>query len=397
MEQIHRIKSVITLSLLLPYTVADIISQREGIWYLWLDNIASLMMSIYALSFLLFVPSKRFAKQVFLSGSAIMLVHIGIYSYFAPGWPMYSAAISLWAFFYAMFESNKKVSKNIVVPYLGLILIYNSYYQTVLTETERWIRSEFTISRVSTALFMVAAIAVINYISDIYQKLNLERLTNKESKISFQNDLFSILSHNIRTPLATVVMQYELAKMRGKNSVELEKTELPLKQLELTINALLDNRKALKSEKKIPVSELVSELSGLYESLQITIDAKVDQDDSIEFGLIMALDSFISNALKYDPSPSLKITFTDTLIFTLSDHGGGMSSTDFQDYGNPVISKSRGLGIGVHLSKDILTNLGYQCEVGNTKELGVTIRIYRRTGSMHQLVALEHSQFKVLT
>jgi signal transduction histidine kinase len=376
--------------------VVDILSQRQGIWYLWLDNIASLLMSIYALGFLFYAPSKPLAKQVFLTGSVMMIAYIGIYSYFTPGWPMYSAAISLWAFFYAMFESNKKVS-NVIIPLLGLILVYNSYHQTVLTETERWVRSEFTLSRVSTAFFMVAAIAVINYISDIYQKLNLERLTNKESKISFQNDLFSILSHNIRTPLATVVMQYELAKMRGKNSVELEKTELPLKQLELTINALLDNRKALKSEKKIPVSELVSELSGLYESLQITIDAKVDQDDSIEFGLIMALDSFISNALKYDPSPSLKITFTDTLIFTLSDHGGGMSSTDFQDYGNPVISKSRGLGIGVHLSKDILTNLGYQCEVGNTKELGVTIRIYRRTGSMHQLAMLEHSQFKVLT
>jgi signal transduction histidine kinase len=375
----------------------DFITQREGLWYLWIDNIATLLTVVYALFFLFYAPSKRFAKKAFLSTSTLMLVYIGIYSYFAPGWPMYSAAVSLWAFFYAIFESERKISQNYVMPYLALILIYNSYYQTVLTDTERWIGASFTISRVTTALFVVAAIAMINYISAVYQNINLEREQKKDSKISFQNDLFSILAHNIRTPLATLVMQYELASMRGKKSVELEKTEFPLKQLELTINALLDNRKALKSEKKIPVSELVSELSGLYESLQITIDAKVDQDDPIEFGLIMALDSFISNALKYDPSPSLKITFTDTLIFTLSDHGGGMSSTDFQDYGNPVISKSRGLGIGVHLSKDILTNLGYQCEVGNTKELGVTIRIYRRTGTMHQLAMLEHSQFKVLT
>ena len=191
-------------------------------------------------------------------------------------------------------------------------------------------------------------------------------------------------------------MQYELAKMRGKETVELEKAEFPLKQLELTINALLDNRKALKSEKKLPVSELASELSSLYESLQITIDEKVDRDDLIEFGLVMALDSFVSNALKYDSSPSLKITFSDTLIFTLSDKGGGMSSIDFQEYGNPVISKSRGLGIGVHLSKGILNNLGYQCEVGNTEEIGVTIRIYRPTASMHQFHMLEHSQVKIL-
>ena len=325
-----------------------------------------------------------------------MLVYIGIYSYYAPGWPMYCSAISLWAFYFTMFESKVKASKNIVIPYLALILAFNSYYQSELTETERWVSSSFMASRVATALFMVAAFAAIIYISDVFQKLNIERQAKKDHQINFQNDLFSILAHNIRTPLATLVMQYELAKMRGKETVELEKTELPLKQLELTINALLDNRKALKSEKKLPVSELASELSSLYESLQITIDEKVDKDDLIEFGLVMALDSFVSNALKYDSSPSLKITFLGTMVFTLSDNGGGMTSVDFQEYGNPVISKSRGLGIGVHLSKEILDNLGYQCEVGNTEEIGVTVRIYRPTASMHQLHMLEHSQFKIL-
>lgn len=396
MEQIHRIKSIVTLTFILPFTVVDLITQREGIWYLWLDNVVSVFAAVAALLFLFYPHSKRFASRVFLLISTLMMVYIGIYSYYAPGWPMYCAAISFWAYYFAMLESKVKASKNIVIPYLALILAYNSYYQTALTETERWLSFSFTMSRLSTALFMVAALAASIYISDVYQKLNLERQTKKDNQINFQNDLFSILAHNIRTPLATLVMQYELAKMRGKESVKLEKTELPLKQLELTINALLDNRKALKSEKKLPVSELASELSTLYESLQITIDSKVDKDDLIEFGLVMALDSFISNALKYDSSPILKITFLDTLVFILSDKGGGMNSVDFQEYGNPVISKSRGLGIGVHLSKEILNNLGYQCEVGNTEEIGVTVRIYRPTASMHQLHMLEHSQFKIL-
>ena len=396
MEQIHRIKSIVTLAIILPFTVVDLIVQRKGIWYLWLDNVVSVFAVISAIIFLFYPPSKRVGRIVFLLIATLMLVYVGIYSYYAPGWPMYCAAISFWAYYYANLEFKVKPSKNIVIPYLALLLAYNSYYQTALTETERWTSSGFMVSRVATALFMVAALAALIYISDVYQKLNLERQTKKDNQINFQNDLFSILAHNIRTPLATLVMQYELAKMRGKEAVELEKTEFPLKQLELTINALLDNRKALKSEKKLPVSELASELSSLYESLQITIDSKVDKDDLVEFGLVMALDSFISNALKYDSSPLLKITFLDTLVFTLSDKGGGMNSVDFQEYGNPVISKSRGLGIGVHLSKEILDYLGYQCEVGNTEEIGVTVRIYRPTALMHQLDMLEHSQFKIL-
>lgn len=397
MEQVHRIKSIVTLTFILPFTVVDLITQREGIWYLWLDNIASVFAAVAALFFLFHPPSKRFASSVFLSIASLMLVYIGVYSYYAPGWPMYCAAISFWAFYYAMFEFKRKSSINIVIPYLALILAYNSYNQTALTETARWMSSGFTLSRVVTALFMVSALAMSVYMSDVYQKLNLERQTKKDSQINFQNDLFSILAHNIRTPLATLVMQYELAKMRGNESVELEKTELPLKQLELTISALLDNRKALKSEKKIPISELVSELSGLFGSLKIKVDAGVENEQLVEFGLVMALESFVSNALKYDSSPLLEINFLDTLVFTLSDKGGGMNSVDFQEYGNPVISKSRGLGIGVHLSKEILNNLGYQCEVGNTEEIGVTIRIFRPTASMHQLQMLEHLQFKTLS
>lgn len=364
---------------------------------MWLDNYVSILVSIYALIFLLYAPSRKWAQRVFLGTAIFMLFYIAVYSLFSPGWPMYSAAIALWSFFFAIFESRIKASKNIVVPVLAILLVYNSFYQTELTTTERWLNNSFTLSRVGTALFMVLAIGLINYITDEYQRLSMTRLESRDSKISFQNDLFSILAHNIRTPLATLTMQYQLAKMRGKESVNLEKTELPLKQLELTINALLDNRKALKSEKKIPISELVSELSELNGSLNIKVDAGVNQDCLVEFGLVMALESFVSNALKYDPSPLLEITSLGTLIFTLSDRGGGMSSIDFQEYGNPVISRSRGLGIGVHLSKEILNNLGYKCEVGNTAEIGVTIRIYRPTGSVHQLQMLEHSQFKVLS
>ncbi len=396
MEQIHRIKSSTTIAFILPYTVVDIVTQRTDLWYIWIDNLASIVATVYALLFILHKPSRKIAQLVFLTNATLMLFYIAVYSLYSPGWPMYSAAIALWAFFFAMFESRFKASRNLVIPVLAILLVYNSWFQVELTSSERWLNDSFTLSRVGTALFMVIAIGMISYIADEYQRINLERQKNKDSKISFQNDLFSILAHNIRTPLATLTMQYQLAKMREQETVELSKTEIPLKQLELTINALLDNRKALRSEKKIPLKELVLELSELHGSLQILLEDEVDENSLIEFGLVMALDSFISNALKYDSSPILKISVLDELIFTLSDLGGGMSSVDFHEYGNPVLSKSRGLGIGVHLNKEILSHLGYKCEVGNTADIGLTIRIYRPTIATSQLQSLAHTQFKVL-
>jgi signal transduction histidine kinase len=396
MERIHRIKALTTLIAVLPYTIVDVVTQRSGICYLWFDNVAAILTSIYALLYFFYLPVRAFSKRVFLGNSFCMLLYIAIYSYHSPGWPMYSASILLWAFFYAVFESKKDAIRSVVFPFLVVVLVYNSYFQTELTSTLRWEQPSFTLSRVGTALFFAMSIAMISFLSDEYQRINVNRLQSKESKISFQNDLFSILSHNIRTPLATLTMQLQLAKMREQEMIEREKIELPLKQLELTINALLDNRKAMKSESKLSLNELIKELQSLHKTLIIENSDLFDRDIDVEFGLVMAIDSFVTNALKYDSSPTLIISGTPELVFTLSDHGGGMSSSDFQEYGNPVVSKSRGLGIGVHLSKEILTHLGYRCEVGNTEHLGITIRIYRPSQHMANMKALEHSHMKLL-
>ena len=124
MERIHRIKSIVTLTVILPFTVVHLITQREGIWYLWLDNVASVVAAVAALSFLFLSSFEAFCEQCISFNCHFDVGVCQDIQLYAPGWPMYRAAISLWAFYYAMLESKVRASKNIVIPYLALILSY---------------------------------------------------------------------------------------------------------------------------------------------------------------------------------------------------------------------------------------------------------------------------------
>lgn len=392
MKRIQSTKFLIMLICMLPYTIIDMVTQRADLWYIWMDNLVSIPASVFAILYFVNESIRKYSGSLLIATSIGILLYTGIYSYMSPGWPMYSATMALWASYFVLYETKWRMGKFIILPYLALICIYNTWFQVELTESARWLLPSFQFSRIGVAIFFVMSIGAILHLTLVYEKFSIENLQLKDSKISFQNDLFSILAHNIRTPLATLTMQYELAELRKNASVSLAKTQLPLKQLELTINAMLDNRKALKSENVLSLGDVLEELKNLHGNLQIVGD--FESEHGIEYGVVMGLDCFISNALKFDKQPILRVIDGETLTFQLEDKGGGMDAIDFKEYGNPVVSKSRGLGIGVHLSKEILSHLGYTCEVGNTKHIGLTIRLYKPTAQPKK--ALDHTHFKVL-
>ena len=229
----------------------------------------------------------------------------------------------------------------------------------------------------------------------LFSDVDEERRINK-----IKNDFFSNASHELKTPLTSIlgylelidkgILQNEDEKEAISESIKEAKKMKDLLKDMLIINNL-DSNKQLKKEEvslKETIDEIISSLRPLLLSKEITITTNkedftilADKKD-IERLLI----NLIENAIKYNKDKG-KIIITlnsNDKTFKIEDTGIGISSENinriferFYRVDNSKTEKNiEGTGLGLAICKHIAQLYDYQIEVQSKLAIGTTFTVH---------------------
>lgn len=198
-------------------------------------------------------------------------------------------------------------------------------------------------------------------------------------------------AHELRSPLAGLKVQTELAQLAGNDATlreqALENLSLGIDRASKLIDQLLtlarlDNLQALDNLEVIDwpalIRSLISERYFNAQAHQIELTYEEKALPNTQYGqpllLSLLLRNLLDNAIKYAAKGSLvKISLTEKGL-SITDNGGGVSNEDITKLGErfyrPAGQNEKGSGLGLSIVKRIATLHHYQVEIENTLSLG---------------------------
>lgn len=229
--------------------------------------------------------------------------------------------------------------------------------------------------------------------------------TRMADLLSMKDKIFSILSHDLRGPLADLKNMFILIEEGLITEDEKKKVMERLKEdLDHSTN-MLDNllrwssiQMKNESVKPIPihVKSVINEAIELYNSPAFSKDITIEvalHDESV--AILCDLECFkfsirnlLSNAIKFTPSGGLininsavHDLHPEFVVIEVTDNGIGMTATQLKNlFTNSVKSSmgtrnEKGAGLGLLLSKEMVEKNGGILEVTSTKSKGTTFSI----------------------
>lgn len=232
-----------------------------------------------------------------------------------------------------------------------------------------------------------------------------ERESSLRQKEEIQQ-LVSDIAHQLKTPIANVLIYQDmLLSRRAGNQETDEETEWlqtmrsQVKKLDFLVQALV---KMSQLESSLIVLNMQKE--NLYQCIaegvaQMTrkaqekdLDIQLLCPEDLYLSLDMkwmaeALGNVLDNAVKYSPERG-KITITVTLLelfarVDISDEGPGILEQHYADvfkrfWRAPGMHKKEGVGIGLYLTREILTRQGGYCRIKAADGGGSCFSLYLR-------------------
>lgn len=248
---------------------------------------------------------------------------------------------------------------------------------------------EFEATKNAHVFVFIATIEVI--LIHILSNIKLLKTTSTEgaklnSRVQFQNDLISIISHNIRTPLSHIYTKLEIEKMRStpENNALIEDLSESVQHLVNIVETTLDNRDVIsQANVSKPVKELLDTLNNLYGQKIFLTQNGVEPRHNVEnyTPVLFGLQNFIDNAIKWSENekPSVFLKIKEDKLFTIvADRGPGMSLERLKLYGNPVITNGprSGKGLGIYFTIGLITTLGYDVLVKTAEGKGTIVMVF---------------------
>ena len=212
-------------------------------------------------------------------------------------------------------------------------------------------------------------------------KSERNRILYEASRETIRNhdEFFSIVAHELKTPLTSIKLQTQMAKRslaKGDLSAFnpermktlIEQTDRQATRLTKLVNEMLDisniDSGQLKMHKiEFDLLDLIQKSVANFDSTSIQVISSgpvlICAD---EYRIEQVIENLLSNALKYGKGLPIQIEIKKTstevqIIFT--DHGIGISDEDhsriFQRYERAVdANKISGLGLGLYIAKNIV-------------------------------------------
>jgi len=314
-------------------------------------------------------------------------------------------------FFLVISVSNAKeyviwISLNVIIV---TALIVSEYYYPELIKSTYSNREKYFGDIGSTYLACILIILTgVRYIKKNYyltQQMLESKATDLERINQTKNKLFSIVSHDLRAPIATVQGYLEAISHMDMSNENWEEVKGSLIQMTQNTDNMLSNlliwsksqMDGIKYHKKqinlagtlIPVIEVFQSIAI---AKKITLDYSIDRQlivNADQNMLQLVIRNFLSNAIKFThPGGSISIKIiSDELTYTIqiSDTGIGMTEEIKKSIFNVTAESSygtkneKGIGLGLNLCKEFTEMQGgkiwFKSEFGHGSDFFISMSI----------------------
>ncbi|PCC72350.1 RsbT co-antagonist protein rsbRD N-terminal domain-containing protein [Nannocystis exedens] len=220
----------------------------------------------------------------------------------------------------------------------------------------------------------------------------------RERASEFERQLIAIVSHDLRSPLAAILIAAEAVVRRGapddKTARLLLRVQTGAQRATRLINDLLDYTHERKSGRipvrpqdvslRLLVREAIDEAATMFPERIIEyacddpVQARVDPDR-----IAQVLSNLLTNALKFSPTSTVVRVTTrvnvdaDAVVIEVHNWGPPIPADRrvslFEPFqGDPTLQARASLGLGLHISRQIVLAHGGTIEVCSTAEDGTT-------------------------
>ena len=250
-----------------------------------------------------------------------------------------------------------------------------------------------------------AAILVVYILRDIKRERRdrqriLEAKTETERIMQQRERLLLTITHDIKAPAASIAGFIDLLSEyvdRPKAVGYLQSISGSANHLLQLVSALLDyhkleSGKAERHEVSFQPTALVSECVAqmqplaMAKQLHLATDINVAEDmfcRSDAFRIKQIVNNLVSNAIKYTDEGEVRVGITvqnGWMTLSVSDTGCGMTPEEQQSVFNaftrlPGAQGKEGVGLGLTITREIVTLLGGRINVASTKGKGTTFRV----------------------
>jgi signal transduction histidine kinase len=232
-----------------------------------------------------------------------------------------------------------------------------------------------------------------------------------ESADRLKGDFLSIMSHELSTPLVSIIGYNDLlldgvAGILTKEQIDaLRRIDKNSKRLLELINAMLDfSRLEAKfvelKEISVPdvIKEVESETQGLREKSGLNFVWKIEPElphiRTDPAKLKVVLKNLISNAIKFTEKGNIAVEILRSkggIEFSVTDTGIGIAPEElpiifepFRQAENPLTRQHGGIGLGLYIVKRLLELLGGRIEVESKIGHGSNFRVWIPTGENYR-------------
>ncbi len=250
-----------------------------------------------------------------------------------------------------------------------------------------------------------AAILVVYILRDIKRERRdrqriLEAKTETERIMQQRERLLLTITHDIKAPAASIAGFIDLLSEyvdRPKAVGYLQSISGSANHLLQLVSALLDyhkleSGKAERHEVRFQPTALVSECVAqmqplaMAKQLRLSTDINVAEDmfcRSDAFRIKQIVNNLVSNAIKYTDEGEVRVGITvmnGWMTLSVSDTGCGMTPEELQSVFNaftrlPGAQGKEGVGLGLTITREIVTLLGGRINVTSAKGKGTTFRV----------------------
>jgi signal transduction histidine kinase len=376
---------------------------------------STLVPALFLFFTLLYLESPRYCPRLSKLVSAVAWISVGAlafslagyYPEMAPHMPSYVAILLVLVItlIVQMFPYQPMRAKLLLLMFLpgGIALIPQMLRNLGWLPFNPWTTYLWSLS-----IFLQMPFAVLVILQRVREEETKHRMAIAESEA--QHSLLGTVAHELRTPLAVVEAGLANIEARTLDSQpelrpRFERIALALARL----NMLFDNALAeetlrggaivIHPEPITPSAFLnqISELSGTGESHRFVLS--LPRDDSAvpldAHWLGLAVMNLMDNAVKYSPADSA-ITLSversaDQLVIRVSDQGIGITQEDLPRLGERFfradnarkLAGVKGLGLGLHLIRQVATSHGGKLHIASTPNLGSCFSIEIPVRSAH--------------
>jgi signal transduction histidine kinase len=215
-----------------------------------------------------------------------------------------------------------------------------------------------------------------------------ERAQDLGRAADLKSRVLSDISHEVRTPLNAIInlSRLLLDRLDGELSVEQERQVRMIRDSAMTVTDLVNDLlelarmeagKTVARVASFSAADLFAALRGMFRPLVTTESVALVLDDvghlppleTDEGKLGQVLRNLISNALKFTEKGEVRVSAelrgADAIAFSVTDTGVGIADEDkeriFQEFlqiENPLQRRAHGTGLGLPLSRKLVTFLG---------------------------------------